>query len=204
MMEWTKTVLFARNGRALDTLIDLNLPLYSNGNGGLYVQLTDNQANEILVDQPNGSFSENFNYALGTIGFNYLFDGQDTWYRQTTNLEQETLLASAARTANVNSSDKYNVNCKGGHFIIDVTAISATPSITVTLQGKAVTSSKYYDLLTSEAITAVGTYVLKLYPGINSIPNNAASDILPRTYRVAVTHADSDSITYSIEANLIV
>lgn len=117
---------------------------------------------------------------------------------------EAALLASAARTASADSADFTNHNWKGGHFIIDVSAITATPSIVVTVQGKDSISGNYYDILVGVAITATGTTVLKVYPGIGQVINGAASDILPRTYRVSVANADGDSITYSISANLIV
>ncbi len=134
-------------------------------------------------------------------GVNLLYNGA-TFDRQRANTE-ETLLASAARTASADSADFTNFNAKGAHFIIDVSAIAATPSIVVTIQGKDPVSNEYYDILIGMAITAVGTTVLKVYPGIGQIVNGAASDILPRIFRVSVANADADSITYSIGAVLV-
>lgn len=122
-------------------------------------------------------------------------------YTQDPNRAVE-ILTSAARTASANSVDFINYRSSGGHFIIDVTAVSATPSVVVTVQGKDENTGKYYDLLVSSAITATGTTVLKLYPGIEVVANLAASDLLPRLYRLKVVNADADSITYSITANL--
>lgn len=112
------------------------------------------------------------------------------------------VLASAARVATVNSSDFGNPGAKGLHLAIDVTAVTLTPSITVTIQGKDPVSGKYYTILASAAIVAIGTTVLKVYPGITVAANLSVSDFLPRHWRVAVTHADTDSITYSIGASL--
>lgn len=123
----------------------------------------------------------------------------DRW-RNNTNIE---LLASAARTASVNSADFVNYNAKGLHVIIDVTAITDTPSITVTIEGKDEVSGKYYTLLTSAAIVATGTTILRIYPGLTAAANTIANDILPRTFRVSVTNADADSITYSVAGNLV-
>ena len=108
------------------------------------------------------------------------------------------LLASAARTADVESELFTNEHARGVHVIIDVTADPAAASITVTLQGFDSASGKYYDLLVSAAIAAVGTTVLKLYPGIVAVANGAASDILPRQFRVKVVTVDADSMTYSV------
>lgn len=47
-----------------------------------------------------------------------------------------TLLASAARTATVATADQPNPECRGVHVIIDVTAVTSTPSVVATIQGK--------------------------------------------------------------------
>jgi len=132
--------------------------------------------------------------------FAYLFNGTD-FDRQRGNTT-ETLLASAARTASTNSADFVNHNATGAHFIINVSALSDTPSIVVTVQGLDDASGVYYDVLVGTAITTTGITVLKVHPGINPIVNGSANDMLPRTYRVNVAHADTDSITYSVGANL--
>ena len=72
-----------------------------------------------------------------------------------------------------------------------------------TIQGKDHLSGKYYDLLVGVAITAIGTTILKVYPGIMASANVAASDILPLTWRVQFVHADVDSITYSVSAMVV-
>jgi len=90
------------------------------------------------------------------------------------------------------------------HVIIDVTAITATPSVVATLQGKDPVSGNYYNLLVGVAIVATGTTVLKIYPGITALANASANDVLPRTWRVNLVHADTDSITYSVGAVLVV
>lgn len=134
-----------------------------------------------------------------SVGF--LFNGAN--FDRQRNNTNETLLASAARTAAVNSADFVNYNAKGAQFIIDISATPATPEITVTIQGKDPISGNYYDLLIGPVYNSVGTNILKIYPGIVASPNASASDILPRDYRVSVANADADSITYSIAAALV-
>lgn len=112
-------------------------------------------------------------------------------------------LASEARTATNNSDDLTNSLHKGCHVIIDVTAISATPSVVPTIQGKDSVSGKYYTLLVGAAITATGTTVLKVYPGLVVAANLAANDIVPSKFRILMTHADADSITYSVGVSLV-
>lgn len=117
--------------------------------------------------------------------------------------ENPEVLFSDARTSTIDSDTFENVNERGAHFIIDVTALTGTPSITVKIQGHDPASFSFYDILVSGPITTVGTTVLKVYPGINTIPNGAASDIVPYEWRVRVEHADAQSITYSVGANLV-
>ncbi len=113
------------------------------------------------------------------------------------------VLTSAARTATTNSDDFENHCSKGLHLVIDVTAATATPSIVVTIQGKDYLSGKYYTILASAAITGTGTTVLRVFPSATAATNLVANDFLPYNWRVAVTHADTDSITYSIAASLL-
>jgi hypothetical protein len=114
-----------------------------------------------------------------------------------------TALTSAARTASVDSSDVINTHGKGLHLVIDVTSITLTPSITVTIQGKDVVSGKYYTVLASAAITTVSTTVLKVHPALTAAANLVANDLLPRTWRVSVVNADADSITYSVGYSVV-
>jgi len=116
--------------------------------------------------------------------------------------EHVELLPSIARTANVNTPDQSNLGHRGLHLAIDVTVDPALASVVPTIQGKDLLSGKYYDLLVGVAITAVGTTILKVYPGIVASANVAASDVLPLIWRLQLVHADTDSITYSVAVNL--
>jgi hypothetical protein len=111
--------------------------------------------------------------------------------------------ASAARTATPTSVEFGSRGAHGLHLVIDVTAVSATPSVTPLIEGYSGPSNVWYELLTGSAITATGTTVLKIYPGIGAIANAAASDVVPNKLRVTMTHADADSITYSVDALLM-
>lgn len=114
-----------------------------------------------------------------------------------------TLFGSGARTATANGDDQKNFNYCGAHIIIDVTAASDTPSVVFTVQGKDPVGGKYYTILASAAITGIGTTVLRVFPDATASANVAANDYLPLTWRVIATHADTDSITYSVGANLL-
>ena len=117
--------------------------------------------------------------------------------------EHVPLLPSAARTATVASRDITNNFASGLHLVIDVTSVTATPSVVFTIQGKDALSEKYYTILASAAITTTGTTVLKVFPAATAAANAAANDILPTTFRVNAVHGDADSITYSVAASLV-
>src|SRR5690242_9535537 len=84
--------------------------------------------------------------------------------------------------------------------IIDVTAVTATPSLVLKIQGYDPFADKYYDLLTAAAIATVSTTAFYLGPGITAAANVAVALPVPPTYRVQVTHGDTDSATYSVTA----
>lgn len=110
---------------------------------------------------------------------------------------------SGARTATVSSPDRTNLNGTGMILVIDCTAISASPSVTFTIEGKDPASGKYYTILTSAAITGTGTTVLRVHPDLTAAANTVAKDMIPAVWRVTATHGDADSITYSVGASLV-
>ena len=113
--------------------------------------------------------------------------------------EHRTVFASAARTATVTSDDIVAPReARGLRVVIDVTAVTATPSVVFTIRAKDPASGKYVTLLASAAITAVGTTVLVVYPGTTAAANAVANLPLGSIVSVLATHADADSITYSV------
>lgn len=112
------------------------------------------------------------------------------------------VLTSAARTATVNSDWIKNRHTKAMHVVINVTSITATPSITPKIEGCDPISGTAYTILEGLAMTATGTQVLKVGLGIAASANASAQDMIPSAWRVTVTHADTDSITYSVAANI--
>lgn len=117
----------------------------------------------------------------------------------------EILLDSSARTATANSDEQTNLNGRGVQVVLNVTAIPATPAgITPKVQSKDPASGTWSDLLSGGSITATGTTVLTVYPGIGVTANESASTVLPKIWRVEVEHADAESYTYSVGANVAV
>jgi len=112
-----------------------------------------------------------------------------------------TIYESATRAATVTSGDIANDVYRGIHLIVDVTTAPGGDTITPKIQGKDLTSGKYYDILVGAAISSTGTNVLKVYPGIGASANAAANDFLPRVWRVVVTHSAGTNFVYSVGYN---
>lgn len=112
-----------------------------------------------------------------------------------------TVYASAARTATPTAVTIPTGRYRYLHLTLDLTALAATPSIVVTIDGLDPVSGKYYNLLTSAAITTVSTNTYRIGPGLTNSNNLIANDVLPSTIRVTCTHGDADSATYIVGAN---
>lgn len=111
--------------------------------------------------------------------------------------EHQQIFTKAARTA----TSSVTVPCEStqGLFFIDVTAVTATPSVVFTIAGIAPTqASTAYTILESAAITGTGLTVLRVSPHLTAAANTIAKDMLPSALKVTATHADTDSITYEV------
>ena len=124
----------------------------------------------------------------------------------------KSLLASAARTATPTDATLTIAAKESGsgmahievvHIIVDVTAVTATPSVVFTIENYNQATNSYYPVLSATAITATGTTVLKVGLGITPSAGSAANDMVTNQFRVVPTHGDGDSITYSIGANIV-
>lgn len=118
----------------------------------------------------------------------------------------EELITHSAASAGVNGSDMKNAYARGVHVVVDVTAITGTsPTLTVTIQGKDPNSGKYYNLLVSNALTAVGTTVLRVYPGLVVTAGTHQNDVLPLHWRVITAiGGTTPAVTARISASLVV
>lgn len=115
---------------------------------------------------------------------------------RNTDKQSHIVAESAARTATTNFS--FICNTLGGAFIINVSAVASTPSVVFTVKGQDPASGATWDILASAAITGTGTTVLRIHPELTAAANTIAKDFLPKAVIVTATHADGDSITYSV------
>lgn len=136
------------------------------------------------------------------------------------------LLASAERIATTRSADQINYHSRSVIVTLDVTAKTGTPSIAPAIELKTA-NGDYVVLLQGGAVTAVGRHSYMLTPGGAGAPSGGAyqeldvdgdlvfpggvNDIdlvvglaLPLNWRVSVVHADTDPITYSVAAALLI
>lgn len=99
-------------------------------------------------------------------------------------------LALSGASASGAGNDLQSGAGRGAVVVIDVTAITGTgASLTVTIEGKDPHSGKYYTILASAALTAVGTTVLRIHPSLAAAANSVAKDLMPRDFRVSYTIA---------------
>lgn len=133
-----------------------------------------------------------------------LFNGT-TWDRARNN-HNAAVEASSAKTATGNGATQTNFNAAGALVWINVSAVTGTtPTLTVRLQWSPDGGTTWVDLDTTNAqtasITATGTFVLRVYPGITTAANAALNSPLPRTWRLAWTiGGTTPSFTFSAQA----
>jgi hypothetical protein len=137
-----------------------------------------------------------------------MFNG--TTYDRVRGNTDETLLASAVRSATTNSDDQTNYNGRGVALILNATA-NPGGGETLSLKVQAIdpVSGGYVDLADAGVVltAANGTAVLLVYPGVVDSDLGSSifgkSGVLPRSWRAVVTHSAGGNWTYSLAAAVI-
>lgn len=119
------------------------------------------------------------------------------------------LLSEDQRTETTASPDITNVgenlNVRGAYLLLEVSGVQTTPLITLAVQARNPASGDYVGVFTATAgVSATATYLL--YPGVGAAADEVTqirSYPLPPVWRVQVSHADTDPITYSVSAVLV-
>lgn len=111
-----------------------------------------------------------------------------------------TLYVSVARTASPTAHEPYRLRgvYRGLAIQIDATASAATPSVVFTLQSQTGPDADWATQIESAAVTGVSTTNIIAHPGAVDIANLSESTQIGQKWRVIATHADADSITYSV------
>lgn len=115
---------------------------------------------------------------------------------------EQTLYASAARTATPTAVEVNTRRFRTLVIVLDATAITSTPSITIAIDRKDNSSGKYINILTSAAIATVSTNTIRVGLGLPVTANVSANEPLPNVVRITVTHGNANSITYTCSAHL--
>ena len=116
-----------------------------------------------------------------------------------------TALASAARTAAVNSGWIDCTGFKGIAFFLDITAASGTGGLMLRFIGRDPVTLRSYNMNpVPTAITATGGILYAMYPGISSAWAIGYNYVLPsRQVSVNMNVGDASSYTYSVNYALI-
>ena len=117
------------------------------------------------------------------------------------------LLHSASRTTSQNNTagvgDTLNPGYTGIRVILDMTVVTASPSVTLTIQGKDPASGKYYTLLAGAAVTTATTNVYTVAPNAPVTTNVSANAELPETFRINIVANNANAGTYSVGYTLL-
>lgn len=148
-------------------------------------------------------FNNNEGAIVAAIQCQYNRQGSGAGYVALSTNESDTLLPSAVRATTTNGSDQTNFHYKGLHVIFDITAVPGVDTVLLTIQGKDPVSGKYYTILAGAAEVGIATRVYKVCPGITAAANVSVSDLLPRDWRIIVTHSGAGNFTYSVGAQLV-
>lgn len=112
-----------------------------------------------------------------------------------------TWLPSASRTTAQTSPDIPTLGSRNLTVTLDVTDVSASPSLTLSIKGKDVASGKYRLLL-----AAVSTAVTNVYRVTQNIvaaaANASAVDVLPEFIQLSIAVGNANAGVYSVGYDL--
>lgn len=116
----------------------------------------------------------------------------------------QTLFASAARTATAMTSDQTNDRYRSAYLYWNITVVPGAQTVQLVIEGKD-PAGTYYPLLQSTAVATVSTLVVALGPGITVMGGiGLALPIgLPRTWRARIVHSGAGSFTYGLYLSLL-
>lgn len=109
----------------------------------------------------------------------------------------ETVYASEARTATP-TPVSVKSTAQAVEIVVDVTAITSTPSVVFNVERQDRASGKWVLLLASAALAAVATTRLRISPHLAAAANLVAQDHASGLLRVRPVHGNANSITYTV------
>lgn len=120
------------------------------------------------------------------------------------NMDGITLINASSVTTYQGSPLQTNYNGRGVIIVFDMIDASASPSVTLNIAGDEPVTGTGWNILVGNPITANGTYIYKVYPGLIPVANAVANDILPRTWGVGVTPNNANAASYEVCAIVMV
>jgi hypothetical protein len=132
-------------------------------------------------------------------GSKHQFNGT-SWDRERGNYDV-SILASAARTAALNSAIQTNYNNGGVIIVITVSAKAAATTLDVHLRANGVSTPMTVGIATAIP-AAVGTaYGIMVHPGmVNPAGVYMINGIVPRNWHLTIFPSDANSVTYQVDA----
>lgn len=118
--------------------------------------------------------------------------------------KQQIWIPNAAYTDDEASAEQFNDHHKGVTVVTEVLIAPGVHTIQTTVSYIKPVSLTKEILATGALITAAGTYVMQIYPGIAVVADEAFSDVLPKNWTVEVSHGTpGQSFTYSVGGYLM-
>lgn len=106
------------------------------------------------------------------------------------NVNLGAVVSLASASASGTSATLTNAQGRGVTVFIDVTSIGGTtPSFVPSVNGYDSVTGQSYTLLAGPSVTATGTHVMQVYPGLASSAGAAANAVLPQNWQVGYTIA---------------
>lgn len=114
------------------------------------------------------------------------------------NMDGITLINASNVTTTQTSGLQLNYNARGAIIVLDMIDASASPSVTLSIQGIEPQTGSTWTIISGLAVTANGASVYRIYPGLIPVANATVNDIVPRTWQATVTANNANSATYMV------
>jgi len=109
---------------------------------------------------------------------------------------------AVGRTTTFTSPDLVNQNARGVVVVLDMTS-AGTGSVTLSIQGKDRASGAYFTLLAGLPVTTVSTNRYRIHPNLTAAANSVAADVLPEIWRLVVTANNSNPVSWTCGATMV-
>lgn len=174
------------------------------GNTSTPVNVNLSQVSDALTAGLVGIDSILLNQSLGILKVVAALNNGNAYDEPRSNMDGITLINASSVTTFQGSALQTNYNGRGVIVVFDMIDASASPSVTLSITGDEPVTGVGWNILVGLPITANGTYIYKVYPGLIPVPNAVANDIIPRTWGVSVTANNANAASYEVCAIVMV